>query len=85
MTSQIRKAAFSITSNISERSSYRTDTMYLKFLNVALGSLYEVETQMYLAFDVKCIKEETLIELLEKTDKLKRMTISFMNRISKKD
>ena len=82
LTSQIRRATISIASNISEGSSYRTDSMFLRFLDVALGSLCEVETQLYLAFDVNYLSEDRLNDLLDKTDKLKRMIISFMNRIN---
>lgn len=83
LTSQIRRASVSIASNISEGSSYRTDPMFLKYLDISLGSLCEVETQMYLAFDVEYISGIELDKIISITDKLKRMIISFMKKLGK--
>ena len=81
LTSQIRRASVSIASNISEGSSYQTNPMFLKFLDVALGSLCEVETQLYLANDINYISEKEVETLIAMTDKLKRMIIAFMNTL----
>ena len=84
LTSQIRRASVSIASNISEGSSYPGDKMFLRYLNIALGSLCEVETQTYLALDVNYISNNELDTIIEKTDKLKRMLISFMKTLKTK-
>ena len=81
LTSQIRRASVSIASNISEGSSYRTNPMFLKFLDIALGSLCEVETQLYLASDINYVSEKKVEELIAMTDKLKRMIIAFMKTL----
>ncbi len=81
LTSQIRRASVSIASNISEGSSYQTNPMFLKFLNVALGSLCEVETQIYLSLDVGYITNSDVDKIIVNTDKLKRMLIAFMNTL----
>jgi len=49
-----------------------------------MGSLCEVETQLYVAFDLKYINEERLNNILISTDELKRMIIGFKKRIIKK-
>lgn len=81
LTSQIRRASISIASNISEGSSHRSNAMFMKYLDHALGSLCEVETQSYLALDISYISENALNEMISETDKLKRMIISFMNKL----
>jgi len=51
---------------------------------MSLGSLCEVETQLFLAFDLNYIQEDQLNKVLDKTDHLKRMIIAFMNGLDKK-
>jgi len=81
LASQLKRASISIASNIAEGSAYESNKMFLKYLNIAIGSLCETETQLYLANDVKFITNENLTELINKTDKLKRMIISFSNKL----
>lgn len=49
MTSQINKASISIPSNIAEGSSRRSARDYYRFLEIALGSCFEIETQLLIA------------------------------------
>lgn len=51
MTSQLRRAAVSIASNIAEGAARGTTREFIHFLHMARGSLAELETQLYLAKD----------------------------------
>ena len=64
LTSQIRRSAVSIPSNIAEGygRQYKKETIH--FLHFGRGSLYELETQLYIALDLKFIPEIKLNELI---------------------
>ncbi len=81
LSSQMKRASISIASNISEGSSYESNAMFLKYLNVSLGSLCELETQFYLAKDVGYINNSQLKSTIEQTDKIKRMILGFMKKL----
>jgi four helix bundle protein len=60
LTSQMRRCAVSIPSNIAEGygRQYKKETIH--FLHVARGSIYELETQLYVAFDLTYISQNKL-------------------------
>lgn len=49
LTSQLRRASISIPSNIAEGYGRNTSKDYLRYLQIALGSLYEMQTQLEIA------------------------------------
>ncbi len=57
LTSQIRRSAVSIPSNIAEGAARSGSREFAQFLNIARGSLSELETQLLIATDLGYIKE----------------------------
>lgn len=60
---QLQRAAVSISSNIAEGSARPSDTEFAHFLDVALGSASEVETQLLIAKNIGYLEEKLYIEL----------------------
>jgi four helix bundle protein len=58
LVSQMRRAAVSIPSNIAEGAARTGDREFAQFLNVARGSLSELETQLLIASDLGYINSD---------------------------
>jgi four helix bundle protein len=72
LKSQLRRAAVSIPSNIAEGCSRNTNRAFVHFLEIALGSSYELETQLLLSKELRFIKPDKFIEIKEPIDRLQR-------------
>lgn len=79
LTNQIRRCSISIPSNIAEGLGRRTTKDTLQFLHISRGSLYELETQFYLAFDQNYLTVTDLYELLEQILICKKLLNGFIN------
>ena len=76
---QINRAAVSVPSNIAEGLGRRTTQDTIQFLHISRGSLYELETQIYLAFDQKYINEIDLETFLNQILACKKLLNGFIN------
>jgi len=63
LVGQMRRSAISAPSNIAEGFGRNTTKDTIQFLHIARGSLYELETQLLLCFDLGYIPEKTSSEL----------------------
>ena len=81
LTSQIRRSAISMPSNIAEGFRRYHNKEYKQFLYIALGSCAELETQITIAKNWKYITEDKEIELIEKLDHLCRMTSNLIKKL----
>ncbi len=81
LSSQITKAAVSIPSNIAEGSSRTSLKEYNRFLEISLGSSFEVETQLLIAEAVNFGEKEKRDELLKDVDEEQKMIMSFMSKL----
>ncbi|MCZ6594322.1 MAG: four helix bundle protein [Bacteroidetes bacterium] len=78
LTSQISRCSISIPSNISEGSS-RTDKAFSHFLDISLGSSFELGTQLLIAHHKKYLNDNTLKTFEKKIQEWQKMTSGFQN------
>lgn len=78
LSSQISRCSVSMPSNIAEGSS-RTDKSFSHFLDVSLGSSFELNTQLIVAKHRKYINEIIFNQLESKIEEFQRMTMGFQN------
>ena len=79
LSSQIRRCVVSIPSNISEGCGRGTNKELLYFLNVASGSLCELETQMYIADELGYIDDKSKFD--EQFEKVQKILTGFKRHI----
>jgi four helix bundle protein len=75
LTSQVRRAAVSIASNIAEGAGRYSDKEFAQFLSIASGSSFEVRTQLLLSEQLVFSSNENLIDVLNKLSELERMIL----------
>ena len=81
LTSQMRRSAVSIPSNIAEGFRRYHNKEYRQFLYIALGSCAELETQIIISNELDYINERNKTELIEKIKYICRMTVKLINKL----
>jgi four helix bundle protein len=85
LTSQIRRASISIPSNIAEGFGRDSCKEYLRFLNISISSLFELQTQLEIAKNINYLNEIEFNTLYENSRELERMLVSFTNKIKERN
>ncbi len=81
LSSQIRRAVISIPANIAEGAGRNSDPDFSPFLDIALGSSYEVETLITLCFDLNFIDQDRFTKLVTELNEIQRMIHSLNERL----
>lgn len=83
LTSQMRRAAVSIPSNIAEGQARQHTGEFRQFLFIALGSIAELETQVIVSQQLQFFSETVAQNLLNDLLELQKMTRSLVSRLSR--
>lgn len=78
---QMRKSAVSIPSNIAEGSEKRSQKDYLRFVEISLGSAYELETQSLVIKSQGWAPANLIDDLLDQVEQEQRMISKFMEKL----
>lgn len=81
LTSQVRRAAVSVPSNIAEGQCRKSTREFLHSLSIGLGSLGEVETQLILSERLSLLGEADLKRLLDLSGLVGRLTNGLYNSL----
>lgn len=79
---QMRKAAVSIPSNIAEGCGRGSDPQLAHFLDIAQGSAFELETQLYLATELNFLSKDEMNTLVTRLTTLQKMIDGFKRKIA---
>ena len=84
LTSQIRRSAVSIPSNIAEGYGRKTTIEYVRFLYIAYGSVCELETQIMISGDLSYVEKESLGKLKGELGDIERMLKALIKSLENK-
>jgi four helix bundle protein len=81
LTQQLRRCAVSVPSNIAEGYGRKSTNDYLRFLQIAIGSLYEMQTQMEIALNLGYVGQNEFNSLSEDAMEIERMLCILSSKI----
>lgn len=81
---QMRKSAVSIPSNIAEGAGRNTDKDFIRFLGIAQGSTFELQTQLIISNKLKLITDEDFNSIDSSLEELERMNWGLQKRLQSK-
>ena len=85
LTSQLKRAVVSISSNIAEGCGRRTSKDFIGFLYIALGSTKEVENQLLVAEKLGYLGRDDMERLIGEMGRIGRMLIGLIGHVSEKE
>lgn len=80
----MRRSAVSIPSNIAEGYGRNSTSDYIRFLNIARGSLYELQTQVEIAQNLNFLATETFEQTQSALNEIERMLSALIRSLQKK-
>lgn len=82
LVSQLQRAAVSVPANISEGSAKSSNKDFARFLEISLGSTFELETELLVSLNLSYIGSEQYIQLQEKLAELQKMILGFKEKLN---
>ena len=84
LSSQIQRCIVSVPSNIAEGYGRNSLNDYIRFLNIATGSLYEFQTQIEIAYNLEYIDKDFFDKIFEDSREIERMMSSLIRNLKQK-
>jgi len=84
LTSQLRRAAVSVASNIAEGRGRLNHAEFRQFLGIALGSTFEIQTQLIVANRLEMANEGAIKEATALSNEVSKMLTAFIHKLSSK-
>ena len=84
LTSQMKRCAISIPSNMAEGYGRNSTNEYIHFLRIATGSLYELQTQLEISTNLNYLDKDSFAKLYESSREIERMLSSLIRKLSNK-
>ncbi len=81
ITSQIRRSAVSVPSNVAEGAGKNSDKDFVRFLSIAQGSSYELQTQLILSQRLGFIKKENCDTIVNDISEIQKMNYRFQESL----
>lgn len=81
LMSQMQRAAVSVPTNISEGSAKSSNKDFARFLEMSLGSTFELETELFVSLNLSYIDIEKYNQLQDKLTELQKMIIGFKDKL----
>jgi four helix bundle protein len=84
LTSQIRRAAVSVVSNVAEGQGRMTTGKFIQFLGHARGSLFELQTQLEIAYELGYIEKARFVAIEELSDDVRALVFRLIESLQSK-
>ncbi|WP_046744327.1 four helix bundle protein [Kordia zhangzhouensis] len=81
LTTQIKRSAVSVPSNIAEGAGRNSNKEFKHFLSIANGSNYELHTQLLLLIELSLINKEKVQPVIEQCIEIQKMNYSFQQKL----
>ncbi len=84
LISQLKRAAVSVPANIAEGCSRYSEKDFNRFLQISIGSLFEVETELLLCVQLEFIEKNEITDLLQLIDEEEKMISKMIAKVKER-